>query len=210
MRRAGNRVRIAAQLLDADDGYHLWAEMYDREIEDVFAVQDEIAEAIAAKMKTALNIGAAAKAQRATASIEAYEAYLKGRALLYRRGQSTREGMELMEKAVALDPEYGLAWSGLADTYSVLGFYGMIPPEVAPEKAGEASENALRLAAEDLAESHTARGICALLFEWNWEDSKREFERALEINPGYIQGAGGTTSSTVDVCAGRAKSRSVA
>ena len=189
VRRAGKRVRIAAQLVDATDGYHMWSEKYDREIEDVFAVQDEIAEAIAGKMKTALNIGAAAKAQRATASIEAYEAYLKGRTLLYRRGRSTREGMELMEKAVALDPEYGLAWSGLADTYSVLGFYGVIPPEVAQEKAGEASENALRLA-PDLAESHTARGICALLFEWNWEESKREFERALEINPGYIQGAG--------------------
>ncbi len=189
VRRAGKRVRITAQLVDATDGYHMWSEKYDREIEDVFAVQDEIATAIAAKMKTALNIGAAAKAQRATASIEAYEAYLKGRALLYRRGQSIREGMELMEKALALDPEYGLAWSGLADTYSLLGFYGMIPPDVTREKAGEASANALRLA-PDLAESHTARGVFALLFEWNWEESKREFERALEINPGYIQGVG--------------------
>ncbi|MCG6954814.1 MAG: protein kinase [Gemmatimonadetes bacterium] len=189
VRRAGKRVRITAQLVDATDGYHMWSEKYDREIEDVFAVQDEIATAIAAKMKTALNIGAAAKAQRAAASIEAYEAYLKGRALLYRRGQSIREGMELMEKALALDPEYGLAWSGLADTYSLLGYYAMMPPEVAREKAGEASAEALRLA-PDLAESHTSRGLFALLFEWNWEESKREFERALEINPGYIQGAG--------------------
>jgi serine/threonine protein kinase len=189
VRRAGKRVRITAQLVDATDGYHIWSEKYDREIEDVFAVQDEIATAIAAKMKTALNVGAAAKAQRATASIEAYEAYLKGRALLYRRGQSIREGMALMEKALALDPEYGLAWSGLADTYSLLGYYGMMPPEVARQKAGEASANALRFA-PDLAESHTSRGIFALLLEWNWEESKREFEHALEINPGYLQGAG--------------------
>jgi TolB-like protein len=189
VRRAGQRVRITAQLVDATDGYHMWSEKYDREIEDVFAVQDEIATAIATKLQTALNVGAAAKAQRATASIEAYEAYLKGRALLYRRGQSIREGMELMQKALALDPAYGLAWSGLADTYSLLGYYEMVPPEVAREKAGEASANALRFA-PDIAESHTSRGLFALLFEWNWEEAKREFERAQEINPGYIQGAG--------------------
>jgi len=189
VRRAGTRVRITAQLIDASDGYHMWSEKYDREIEDVFAVQDEIATAIAAKLETALHVGAAAKAQRATASIEAYEAYLKGRALLYRRGQSIREGMALMERAIALDPAYGLAWSGLADTYSLLGYYAMIPPEVAREKAGEASANALRFA-PDIAESHTSRALFALMFEWNWEEAKREFERALEINPGYIQGAG--------------------
>jgi len=189
VRRAGKRVRITAQLIDATDGYHMWSEKYDREIEDVFAVQDEIATAIAAKMKTALKVGAAAKAQRATASIEAYEAYLKGRALLYRRGQSIRAAMEPMERALELDPEYGLAWSGVADTYSLLGFYGVIAPEVAREKAGEASANALRFA-PDIAESHTSRALFAFLFEWNWEESKREFERALEINPGYIQGAG--------------------
>jgi serine/threonine protein kinase len=188
VRRAGKRVRITAQLIDATDGYHMWSEKYDREVEDVFAVQDEIATTIAAKMRTSLNVGAAAKAQRGTASIEAYEAYLKGRALLYRRGASVREGMELMEKALALDPEYGLAWSGLSDAYGVLGIYAMIPPEVAREKSGEASANALRFA-PDIAESHTSRGNFALLFEWNWEEAKLEFERALAINPGYQQGA---------------------
>ncbi|HSH76551.1 MAG TPA: hypothetical protein VLA09_12755, partial [Longimicrobiales bacterium] len=79
--------------------------------------------------------------------------------------------------------------SGLADAYSSLGYFGMIPPEVARAKAGEASANAVRFA-PDLAEAHTSRGVFALLLEWNWEESKREFERALEINPGYIQGAG--------------------
>jgi len=188
VRRAGQRVRITAQLVDATDGYHMWSERYDREIEDVFAVQDEIATAIAAKLKTALNVGAAAKAQRATASIEAYEAYLKGRALLYLRGESIREGMQLMERALELDPEYGLAWSGLADAHSMLGFFAMVPPEVAGAKAGEASANALRFAPE-IAESHTSRGVFALMYEWNWAEAKREFERALEINPGYVQGA---------------------
>ncbi|MEA3245065.1 MAG: protein kinase [Gemmatimonadota bacterium] len=189
VRRSGKRVRITAQLVDTTDGYHLWSDKYDREIEDVFAVQDEIASAIATKLKTALSVGAAARAQRATASIEAYEAYLKGRALLYRRGQSIRAGMELMQKALALDPEYALAWSGLADTYSLLGYYGMIPPEAAREQAGAASAKALQYG-PDLAEPHISRGLFALLYEWDWAESKREFERGMALNPGYIQGAG--------------------
>ena len=92
VRRAGNRVRITAQLIDVADGYHLWSERYDREIADVFAVQDEIAAAIAAKLQTTLAAGSAARAQRATDNIEAYEAYLKGRALLYRRGAGHSPG----------------------------------------------------------------------------------------------------------------------
>jgi serine/threonine-protein kinase len=189
VRRAGKRVRITAQLIDVADGYHLWSDKYDREIEDVFAVQDEIAAAIAAKLQTTLSVGAAARAQRATESIEAYEAYLKGRALLYRRGQSIRAGQALMEKALALDPEYGLAWAGLADTYSLLGYFGMISPEIARDRGGEASAKALQFA-PDLAEPHIARALFALLFDWNFAESKREFERGLAINPGYIQGAG--------------------
>src|SRR5262249_30614888 len=114
VRRSGRRVRITAQLVDVTDGYHLWSERYDREIEDVFVVQDEIASAIAAKMKTTLR-GGAARSQRATEDIEAYEAYLKGRTLLYRRGAAIRQGLLLMEKALSLDPQYGLAWAGLAD-----------------------------------------------------------------------------------------------
>jgi serine/threonine-protein kinase len=188
VRRAGNRVRITAQLVDVADGYHLWSERYDREIADVFAVQDEIASAIAAKLKTTLAVGSAARAQRATDNIEAYEAYLKGRALLYRRGAATRQGMALMQKTLSLDPTYALAWAGLADAFSLLGYYGYIHPREAREKAGEAVVEALRHG-PDLAEAHSARGLQALLFEWNWTTAERSFRRALELNPGYIQAA---------------------
>ena len=188
VRRAGNRVRITAQLIDVTDGYHLWSERYDREITDVFAVQDEIAAAIAAKLKTTLAIGTAARAQRATDSIEAYEAYLKGRALLYRRGAGIQQGFKLMQKALELDPSYALAWAGIADTYLLLGYYGNLPPDETRQKAADAAAKALEFG-PDLAEAHTSRGLLALLFEWDWETAERSFRRALALNPGYSQAA---------------------
>jgi serine/threonine-protein kinase len=187
VRRAGKRVRITTQLTDVTDGYQLWSERYDREIEDVFAVQDEIAAAIAGKL-TATMRSSAVPTQRAAGNIEAYEAYLKGRALLYRRGTSVRSGLALMEKALALDPEYALAWAGVADTYSLLGYYGFVPPEVGRAKANDAAARAIQLA-PDLAESQTAHAFVQLIYEWNWSESERGFKRALELNPGYIQAA---------------------
>lgn len=187
VRRAGKRVRITAQLVDVTDGYHLWSDKYDREIEDIFAVQDEIAATIAAKLKTTLSVGAAVKSQRATSSIEAYEAYLKGRALLYRRGQSIALGLAQMETALSHDPEYALAWSGIADTYSLLGYYGRMDPRVALPKARAAADKALEFG-PDLAESHTSSALVSLLFEWEWAQSEQSFKRALALNPNYLQG----------------------
>ena len=186
VRRAGNRVRITAQLIDVTDGYHLWSEKYDREITDVFAVQDEIAAAIASKLKTTLAIGTAARAQRTTDSIEAYEAYLKGRAMLYKRGAGIQQGLALMKKALELDPTYALAWAGIADTFSLLGYYGYSHPDEARAKGGEAVAKALQYG-PDLAEAHTARALQALLFEWDWSTAERSFKHALELNPGYSQ-----------------------
>jgi tetratricopeptide (TPR) repeat protein len=188
VRRAGKRVRITAQLINVTDGYHLWSARYDREIEDVFAVQDEIAAAIAERMKATLGSGrAAVLEQRATESIEAYEAYLKGRALLYRRGQATKQGMALMEKALSLDPNYGLAWAGLADGYTILGYMGHLSPEDASERARNAADRALE-AAPDLAEAHSARAMVRLMFDWDFRAAEEGFKRAIELNPGYVQG----------------------
>jgi serine/threonine-protein kinase len=186
MRRTGKRVRITAQLIDVTDGHALWSEHYDREIEDVFAVQAEITSVVAEKMKTTPLLGDT-RSQRATRNIAAYEAYLKGRALLYRRGNAVKQGLAHIEKALALDAEYGLAWAGLADAYSLLGYYGQLTPEVARAAAAEAATKALQFAPE-LAESQTARALVYLLFDWDWEGAERAFKRALELNPGYIQG----------------------
>ena len=182
VRRSGKRVRITAQLLDAADGYQLWSERYDREIEDVFAVQDEIAATIAHKLEATLSLGTGTRTQRTTSSIEAYEAYLKGRALLSRRGKSIIEGIACMERALALDPEYGLAWAGLAEGYSLLGYYSFIPPRLARSKAVPAAEQAVRFA-PDVAEAQFALGIATLLFEWEDRARTRDaFRRGMELN----------------------------
>jgi len=190
VRRSGKRVRIAAQLIDVSNGYHLWSERYDREIEDVFAVQDEIAVAIAERMKATINEDrGAVLEQRATDNIGAYEAYLKGRALLYRRGHAVKQGMALMERALVLDPNYGLAWAGLADSYTVLGYYSQLSAEDASSNARHAAVRALEVG-PDLGEAHSARAMVSLLFDWDFEAAERGFKRAMELNPGYIQGAG--------------------
>ncbi len=190
VRRSGKRVRITAQLSDVADGFRLWSERYDREIEDVFAVQDEIATAIAEKLKTTLQTGRSEVVeQRSTASIEAYEAYLKGRVLLYRRGAVLKEGMALMRRALELDPEYALAWAGLADAYSLLGYFGGLPPEVCAPAARGAAARALALG-PDLAEAHNAIAQVSLLFDWDWPQTERSFQRALALNPGYMQATG--------------------
>jgi serine/threonine-protein kinase len=188
VRRSGQRVRITAQLSDVTDGFRLWSERYDREIEDVFAVQDEIASAIAVKLKTTFQEAAGGRLQRATGNIEAYEAYLKARALVFRRGSSVREGVALMRRALKLDPEYALAWAGLADAYSVFAFYGMLPGDVCAVTAREAAAKAIAYG-PDLAESHNAVAEVSLLFDWDWCRTEQSFRRALEINPGHLQSA---------------------
>ena len=188
VRRSGKRVRIAVQLSDAADGFRLWAERYDRDIEDVFAVQDEIATAIAEKMKTTLQVDAASRAQRATDSIEAYEAYLKGRTLLNRRGTSIKLGLAMMQRALELDPDYGLAWVGIADSHALLGFFALMPPELAAATARHAANQALALA-PDLAEAHASSALVSAIFDWDWPAAEQSFTRAMELNPGYLQAA---------------------
>jgi TolB-like protein len=188
VRRLGNRVRITAQLSDAAEGYQLWSERYDREIEDVFALQDEIATAIATRLEATLREEDPGRAQRAPASIAAYDPYLKGRALLYRRGGGLAEGMALMRRALELDPEYALAWAGLADAHSLLGYYGVVPPETCAGAAREAAAMAMRHG-PDLAESHNAVAQVSLLFDWDWDRTEWSFRRALQLDPGYTQAA---------------------
>jgi serine/threonine protein kinase/tetratricopeptide (TPR) repeat protein len=188
VRRSGKRVRVTAQLTDAGDGYQLWSEKYDREIEDVFALQDEIAAAIAGKLKTTLTLGTAARAQRVTHSIEAYEWYLKGRAMLARRGKALLEGVACMERALALDPEYGLAWAGIAEAHVILGYYGLISPELARARAVPAAEKAVQFA-PDVGDAHCALGITLLMCDY--EDRPRAaqaFERGISLSP-TAQGA---------------------
>jgi adenylate cyclase len=186
VRRAGNHLRITAQLVNAADGYHLWSERYDRELKDIFEIQDEIARSIAGKLKITLAGGRQQQLVKVgTENLEAYELYLKGRALLPRRGPAVAY-LDCFEQAVKLDPNYAQAWAGLADSYSVLGYSGLVRPDATMPKAIEAAQRAVILDPA-LAEAHNALAIASLMGAWNKVEAEREFLRALELNPRYVQ-----------------------
>ena len=190
VRRAGNRLRITAQLIDVAKDEHLWSERYDREMEDIFAIQDEIARTIADKLKLTLGDDSETTLVKPhTENIEAYQLYLKGRALMYQRGWGIVQGLECIEQALALDPEYALAHAGLADVHSLLGYYGVRPPDETMPQARDAAKRAIGLG-PDLAEAHGAFAIVSLLYEWDWATAEHEFLRALELNPNYMQARG--------------------
>jgi serine/threonine protein kinase/tetratricopeptide (TPR) repeat protein len=187
VRRAGARVRVMAQLVDASNGFHLWSERYDRQIADIFDVQDEIARAIVERLKVAFDAGATSRLVKvATNNMEAYQEYLRGRAMLYRRGPWIARALESFQKAVALDPAYAQAWAGVADAYTALSYYGYRRPDEAMPAAVEAATRAT-VADPESAEAHNALAIAALLWERDFGKAEREFHEALALNPGYIQ-----------------------
>ena len=188
VRRAGNRIRVTAQLVDAATGFQMWSERYDRELADVFDVQDEIARAIASKLKITISGGAAGRiVKQSTTNVEAYELYLRGRALLLKRGRHVAEGTECLKRAVELDPGFAGAWSGLADTFTVRGYWGYATPGDTMPKALTAARRAVALDPE-LAEAHNALAEALLLWERDYAAAQASFERCLELNPNYTQG----------------------
>jgi len=187
VRKAGHRIRITAQLVNVADGFHLWSERYDREMEDIFAVQDEIARSIADRLKVTLKGDQQPVVKAGTDNLEAYQLYLKGRALLYQRGRGLPGALECFKRAVALDAEYAIAWAGLADAHRLLVWYGFARPQASLPPSKEA---ALRAVALDpsLAEAHIALAQAYNFWDWNWSNAEREYLRAFELNPHYIQG----------------------
>jgi serine/threonine protein kinase/Flp pilus assembly protein TadD len=186
VRRVGQRVRISAQLINARDGYHIWSERYDREIEDVFAIQDEIARTIVDRLKVKLTAAQdVALGKRHTENVEAYELYLRGRHCWYRwniRGM-LEKAIRHYQHALGKDPDYALAYHGLADAYSVPGLWGFQPPSSALPKALAAATRAVELA-PDLAESRTSLGFVQLL-SLDWEAAESSFLHAIDLNPRY-------------------------
>ena len=185
LRRSGDRLRITSQLIDTSNGYQLWSERYDRVIDDIFDVQDEIASTIANRLQLSFSEEPALE-RPPTRNIEAYELYLKGRALLYQRGLSIAKAIDCFNQAVAVDPSYAQAWAGLADGYTTLGYSGFKPPAEVMPLALEAARRALELD-ENLAEAHNALACATLLYERNYELAQTEFNAALKLNPQYPQ-----------------------
>ncbi|HXL85720.1 MAG TPA: tetratricopeptide repeat protein, partial [Gemmatimonadaceae bacterium] len=179
IRRSGNRLRVSTQLIDVRNGFNLWSERYDRDMRDVFDIQDEISAAIATTVRGKLTEEKPA-AKPGTTNLDAYHLYLRGRYHWYRR--DLQNSITCFEEAVAKDPDYALAWCGLADTYSGLGLMALIPTALAYEKAKAMVERAL--AVDDTAgEVHYSRGLMKFFFEWAFDDAIAEFRQAIEINP---------------------------
>jgi len=186
VRRAGPRLRVSAQLINATTGYHLWSDEYDRDAGDVFAVQDEITRAIVGALRLKLSGAAnAALVKPATGNAEAHDLYLQGRYFFAKRDStSLRKAQDYFERAIADDPSYALAYAGLSDAYSHRAVFGYVPPHDIHAKAKQAVLRALALDST-LVEAHTSLGFIELFLEWDWAAAGREFDRALALDARY-------------------------
>ena len=187
VRRAAGRVRVMVQLVDASNGFQIWSERFDRDLADIFDVQDEIARAIVRRLKVEFAIEDATRLVKVTTTnMEAYQAYLQGRAMLYRRGPWIAKALESFKRAVELDERYAQAWAGLADAQTVLCYSGYDRPDHRMPEALAAATRALELDPGS-AEAHTALACASLMWERDFAKAEREFLHALALNPKYVQ-----------------------
>jgi TolB-like protein len=182
IRRSGDRLRITAQLVNAADGYQLWSEKYDREMKDVFAIQEEIANSIAQRLEISLDSGRQSLIRAGTENLDAFKFYVQGRSPFFQRGLRLLPAVESFKRAVATDPKYALAWSGLADALNMAAFYGLAQPEQCLTPAKEAAQRAIELD-PSLAEAHTSLAMCHLLHGRDCASAERAFLRSLELKP---------------------------
>src|SRR5437763_1524704 len=183
VRREGNALRITAQLINAVDGYHLWSKTYDRELKNVFAVENELATAIADALRPKF-LKQSSLVPMTTGSSQAHDLYLKGRHFWSKRtAEDLKEAMGLFEKAISLDPTYALAHAGLSDCYLLLGEYTSARPADILPKARPHAYRALELD-RDLAEAHASLGLISL-YDYDWASAEREFKRAIDLRSGY-------------------------
>jgi TolB-like protein/Tfp pilus assembly protein PilF len=186
MRKAGNRIRVTAQLIKACDGFHLWSERYDRELSDIFALQDELSTAITTALKAKLSVKSKRRKQY-TPNVAAYEAYLKGTHHLWQqaRERSRRDSLErcreCYEEAIRLDPQFALSYSALATYYHIAASSIMDPREA----AARGRENATKALELDpfLAEAHAWLGIFAIVYDLDWQEGSRRFQLAMACEP---------------------------
>jgi adenylate cyclase len=189
VRKSGNRVRITAQLINAVDGFHIWSETYDRNLDDIFQVQDEISKNIANKLRAKLSPFHKREllVKQPGKNLEAYSLFLKGK--YYQNKETSVEtfkAIECFKQAIALEPDFALAYSFIAGTYGMLGSVGIMPPQEAYRHIVENSNRALQLD-NSLSQGHVARGMGYLFFEWRWDDAYQSFIKAIELNPGSTE-----------------------
>ncbi|HEY3250246.1 MAG TPA: tetratricopeptide repeat protein [Ignavibacteria bacterium] len=186
VRKAGERVRITAQLVNAVDGYHFWSESYDGQLENIFDLQDEISRKIANKLIEHLAVGkvTAPLVKSSTTNLEAYNHYLRG--IYYWNKWNPADNpraIQELQKAIEIEPNFGRAYAWLANCYVLAGSMGFLKPEIAFPKAKEYGNKAIMLDPES-PECNIAIGLIDLFVNWNWEGARKAFEKAIELNPG--------------------------
>ena len=188
VQRSGNQVRITAQLIQAPADKHLWAESYEGDVSNTFALQKQVARSIAEQIRVQLTPREEASLKTAKAIDPlAFESYLKGRYFWNKRtGDGLKVALAYFNQAIEEEPGYAQAYSGLADTYALLGDwqYAVMTPKEAFPKAKAAALKALELD-DNLSEAHTSLAFCLEGFDWNWDAADKEFRRAIDLNPGY-------------------------
>jgi serine/threonine protein kinase/tetratricopeptide (TPR) repeat protein len=186
IRKAGNKVRISVQLTNVLDGFLLWTEKFEREIKDIFEIQDEIAQAIVKALKIKLISKKDEKIYKNyTKNVEAYSDYLRGRYHWNKRtSDALKKSIDHFNLAIEKDPQYALAFAGLADAYIILGLYGALPPKFVMPKAKAAAQKALEID-QELPEAHTSLGCIKSVFDWDWEGAEKDFKQGIDLNPNY-------------------------
>ena len=186
IRKEKDDIRVTAQLINAEDSFRLWSDIYDRKLESVFMIQSDIAERIVHALQMRLSpeeIGQIDKTP--TENIEAYNSYLKGRYFWNKRtGEGMRKAIAYFGQAIEEDPSYALAYSGIADSYCMLGIWCFLAPKEAFPKAEAAARKALELD-DRLAEAHASLASVRAVYGWDWPEAEKIFKRALELNPNY-------------------------
>src|SRR3989454_2582851 len=185
--KAGNKVRIGAQLNNVADGYHLRAETYDRDMTDILEIRSDISKKVADALKVQLGVKETQLlAKKPTENSEAYEIYLLGR---FELNKFTEEGftksVQHFQQAIALDPKFALAYASLADAYNMIGYWGYLPPKEAFPEAKRAAQMALNID-PDLAEAHGALGYVEFQYEWKFKEAESEFKEAIRLNPNSV------------------------
>jgi TolB-like protein/Tfp pilus assembly protein PilF/predicted Ser/Thr protein kinase len=182
----GEDLTVSVELIDARDDTHLWGEKYSRRISDILQVQEEIARAIAARLRSRLGAGEGGDGPKLyTRDSAAYQDYLRGRFFWNKRSEEGfRRAVAFFNQAIERDPSYALAYAGLADTYALMSDYSLLPPREAMPRARAAAERALELD-DALAEGHTSRAFVHMAYEWKWAEAEADYRRAIELNPNY-------------------------
>ena len=187
IRKIDNQLRVTAQLVNIANGFHLWSDTYNRELKDIFSIQDEIASTIADKLKLMLLSDEKARVvKHSTENLEAYNLYLLGRYFYYKATEEDiNKAIRYFEQAIAKDPGYALAYAGQATCYSVLCATGYLAPKESYPKAKEAVVKALELD-EELGEAHASLGYLKFFLDWDFAGAEREFKRAVKLSPGNV------------------------